>query len=288
MTRPPPSPMAPPVTPPLPTTVASSSTAPTRARPAGSGMLTQVRVLTGRALRRLRDPRFITLTLLQPLISLALFSQVFRAVANSPGFPVGVNYIDYLLPAILVTTVSQSAVGSGTGLATDLRNGALARFRTLPISMMSLLVARSLFDLVRGAIQLIALILAAVALGYAPAGGIGGTTLALLIGLFNGAALSWVFIALASWVRNVELLQMLGLVVIFPLMFVSSAFVPLAGLPPWMRVLATINPLSYAVDAARGWALGDPAFGATLSALLTSAALIAGAALIASRGVRRP
>ncbi|MGH3832817.1 MAG: ABC transporter permease, partial [Pseudonocardiaceae bacterium] len=101
-------------------------------------------------------------------------------------------------------------------------------------------------------------------------------------------ALSWVFIALASWVRNVELLQMVGLVVIFPLMFVSSAFVPLAGLPPWMRVLATINPLSYAVDAARGWALGDPALGATLSALITSAALIAGAAVIASRGVRRP
>ncbi|MGH3855533.1 MAG: ABC transporter permease [Pseudonocardiaceae bacterium] len=280
--------MPPPVTSTLLTTATSPSAAPPRARPADSGVLTQVRVLTGRALRRLWDRRLIVLTLLQPLIMLALFSQVFRAVANSPGFPSGVNYIDYLLPAILVTTGSQSAIGSGTGLANDLRNGALARFRTLPISMTSLLVARSLFDLVRGAIQLIALTLAALPLGYAPAGGIGGTTLALLIGLTNGAALSWVFIALASWVRNVELLQMLGLVVIFPLMFVSSAFVPLAGLPPWMRVLATINPLSYAVDAARGWALGDPAFGATLSALITCAAFIAGAAVIASRGVRRP
>lgn len=265
------------------------STAPPRVRPAGSGVLIQVRVLTGRALRRLRDPRLIVLSLLQPLIMLALFSQVFRGIADSPGFPSGVSYIDYLLPAILVTTGCQSAIWSGAGLATDLRNGALARFRTLPISMTSLLVARSLFDLVRNAIQLIVLtVAAAVLFGYAPAGGILGTTLALLTGLTVGAGLSWVFIALASWVRNVELMQMVGFMVIFPLMFASSAFVPIAGLPPWMRVIATINPLSYAIDAARGWALADPAFGATMSALLTAAALIVGAAAIASRGVRRP
>lgn len=264
------------------------STVPTRARPAGSGVLIQVWVLTGRALRRLRDPRLIVLSLLQPLIMLALFSQVFRSIADSPGFPSGANYIDYLLPAILVTTGTQSAIWSGAGLATDLRNGALARFRTLPISMTSLLVARSLFDLVRNAIQLIALALAAVLFGYAPAGGIGGTMLALLIGLAVGAGLSWVFIALASWVRNVELMQMVGFMVIFPLMFASSAFAPIAGLPAWMQVIATINPLTYAVDAARGWALADPMFGATVSALLTAAVLIVGAAVIASRGVRRP
>jgi ABC-2 type transport system permease protein len=260
-----------------------------RTRPAGSGVLTQVQVLTGRALRRLRDPRLIVLSLLQPLIMLTLFSQVFRGIANSPGFPSGVGYIDYLLPAILVTTGSQAAMWSGSGLATDLRNGALARFRTLPISMTSVLVARSLFDLVRNAIQLIALIVAGTVLfGYAPAGGILGTTLALLIGLSVGAGLSWVFLALASWVRNIELMQMVGFAVIFPLMFASSAFVPIAWLPPWMQVIATLNPVNYAIDAARGWALADPAFGATVIALLIAAVLIVGAAAIASRGVRKP
>ncbi|MGH3888763.1 MAG: ABC transporter permease, partial [Pseudonocardiaceae bacterium] len=260
-----------------------------RTRPTGSGVLTQVQVLTGRALRRLRDPRLLVLSLLQPLIMLTLFSQVFRGIANSPGFPSGVDYIDYLLPAILVTTGSQAAIWSGSGLATDLRNGALARFRTLPISMTSLLVARSLFDLVRNAIQLVAItVAAAVLFGYAPAGGIPGTMLALLIGLAIGAGLSWVFLALASWVRNVELMQMVGFAVIFPLMFASSAFVPIAGLPPWMQVIATANPLTYAIDASRGWALADPAFGATVSALLTAIALTIGSAAIAARGVRKP
>ena len=260
-----------------------------RVRPTGSGVLTQVQVLTGRALRRLRDPRMIVLSLLQPLIMLTLFSQVFQSIANSPGFPAEVSYIDYVLPAILVTTASQAAMWSGAGLATDLRNGALARFRTLPISMTSVLVGRSMFDLVRSAAQLIVLLVAgALLFGYAPAGGVFGTTLALLIGLAVGTGLSWVFIALASWMRNVELMQMVGFVVIFPLMFASSAFVPIAELPGWMRMIAIINPLSYAIDAARGWALAEPALGATIGALLTAAALTVVAGAIASRGVRRP
>ncbi|MGH3873051.1 MAG: ABC transporter permease [Pseudonocardiaceae bacterium] len=260
-----------------------------RTRPAGSGVLTQVHVLTGRALRRLRDPRLLFLSLLQPLIMLTLFSQVFRSIANSPGFPPGVGYIDYLLPAILVTTGAQAAMWSGAGLATDLRNGALTRFRTLPISMTSVLVARSLFDLARNAIQLITLTVAAAVLyDYAPPGGILGTALALLVGLAVGTGLSWVFIALASWVRNAELMQMIGFAVIFPLMFASSAFAPIAGLPTWMQVIATGNPLTYAIDAARGWALADPALGATLAALLTATALTIVSASIATRGARKP
>lgn len=263
--------------------------APAPSRPAGSGLLTQVRVLTGRSMRRLRDPRLLVMSLLQPLIMLTLFSQVFRSIAASPGFPAGVSYIDFLVPAIVVTTATQAAMWSGAGLATDLKNGALARFRTLPISMTSVLVARSLFDMVRNAIQLVVLVCAAALLyGYAPAGGVIGTVLALLIGLAVGTGLSWVFLALAGWVRSVELMQMAGFIVIFPLMFASSAFVPIAGLPSWLQVIATLNPLSYAIDAARGWALAEPAVGATASALLAAAVLTVGAAVLAARGVRRP
>lgn len=256
---------------------------------AGSGPVTQVAVLTGRSLRALRDPRLLVMSLLQPLIMLTLFSQVFRGIAQSPGFPPGIDYIDYLLPAILVTTASQAAMWSGAGLATDLKNGALARFRTLPISMTAVLVARSNFDLVRSAVQLTVLAVAAALLyGYGPAGGVAGTAAALVIGLAVGAGLSWVFLALASWVRNVELMQMLGFVVIFPLMFASSAFVPLEGLPGWLRVIAAANPLTYAIDAARGWALAEPALGATAGAFAAAAVLTLVAGAAAARGVRKP
>ena len=275
-------------TPSAPTPSAPTSV-PTLSRLTGSGVLTQVRVLAGRSLRRLRDPRMVAMSLIQPMIMMTLFSQVFRGIAASPGFPAGVSYIDYLLPAIMVTTACQAAMWSGAGLATDLKNGALARFRTLPISMTSVLVGRSMLDLVRSAIQLIVLLVAAAALyGYSPTGGIVGSGIALLIGLAVGTGVSWVFMALASWVRNVELMQMLGFLVIFPLMFASSAFVPIAGLPSWLQVVATANPLTYAIDAARSWALADPSLGATLGALLAAGILIVGAAAVASRGVRKP
>jgi ABC-2 type transport system permease protein len=265
------------------------SIAPATTRPAGSAVLTQVGVLTGRALRRLRDPRMLVMSLLQPLIMLTLFSQVFKGIAKTPGFPVGVDYIDYLMPAILVTTASQAAMWSGAGLATDLKNGALARFRTLPISMTSVLVARSLFDLVRSAVQLTVLAVAAAVLyGYSPAGGIPGTAAALLIGLAVGTGLSWVFLALSSWVRNVELMQMLGFMLIFPLMFASSAFVPTSGLPTWLQVIATVNPLTYAINAARGWALADPALGATVGALIATGVLTMVSSVVAARGIRKP
>lgn len=263
--------------------------APATGRPAGSAIPVQIGVLTVRALRRLRDPRMLVMSLLQPLVMLTLFSQVFKGIANTPGFPRGVSYIDYLMPAILVTTSSQAAMWSGAGLANDLKNGALARFRTLPISMTSVLVARSLFDVVRNAVQLVALTLAAVVLyGYAPAGGATGTVIAILIGLAVGGGLSWVFLALASWVRSLELMQMLGFMVIFPLMFASSAFVPLSGLPGWLRAIATLNPLTYAIDAARGWALAEPALGATAGAVLATAVLTLVSCAVAGRGIRRP
>jgi ABC-2 type transport system permease protein len=272
------------------TTIADSpSIAPATTRPAGSAVLTQISVLTGRALRRLRDPRMLVMSMLQPLIMLTLFSQVFKAIAHSPGFPAGVDYIDYLMPAILVTTASQAAMWSGAGLATDLKNGALARFRTLPISMTSVLVARSLFDLVRSAIQLTVLVVAAALLyGYSPAGGFSGTVAALLIGLAVGTGLSWVFLALATWVRNVELMQMVSFMLIFPLMFASSAFVPINGLPAWLQVIATVNPLTYAIDAARGWALADPAVAATVGALIATGVLTMVSTVVAARGIRRP
>ncbi len=255
----------------------------------GSNPITQVLVLTGRSLRALQDPRMLVMSLLQPLIMLTLFSQVFRGIAATPGFPVGVSYIDYLMPAILVTTGAQAAMWSGGGLANDLRNGALTRFRSLPISMLSVLAARSLYDLVRSAIQLVILAVAATVLfGFAPAGGVLGTVAAIGIGLTVGWGMSWLFLALASWLRNPEVMQMVGFVAIFPLMFASSAYVPISGLPGWLQVVATVNPLTYAINAARGLTLASPLLAPTMAAVLVSLALAAVGAAAASRFIRRP
>lgn len=256
----------------------------------GAGLGTQILVLTGRSLRALiKDPRVIIFSLLQPLIMLSLFSQVFgKAMMGSIG-PVGGSYINYLMPAILVTTGIGSALQSGVGLITDMKNGVLARFRALPIWMGSVLLARSLSDLIRTAAQLVILLLAGrVLFGFSPAGGLGGVLSALGLSLLVSWSLTWIFLAIASWVRKEEVMQSVGFLAMFPLMFASSAFVPLDVLPSWLKVVATINPLTYAVDASRDLSLALSVGTGVLSALATSGLLCAVGIGFALKGFRRP
>jgi ABC-2 type transport system permease protein len=256
----------------------------------GSNIATQILVLTGRSLRAIiRDPRMIVLSLLQPLVMLVLFSQIFSSISKTPGFPTGVSYIDYLMPAVLVNTSMASAVQSGVGLVNDMKNGVLARFRSLPIRMGSVLVARSFSDVVRTGFQLLVMLFfATVLFGFDPAGGIGGVAAAWALGLVVGWGLGWIFIAAGAWLRNAEIMQMVGFLLMFPLMFASSAYVPIGGLPGWLQVVAHVNPMTYAVNASRGLSLNLPVGTGVISALATSAGLAIIGAALAIRGFRKP
>ncbi|MCP2165061.1 ABC transporter permease [Goodfellowiella coeruleoviolacea] len=268
----------------------SAAAAPTVPGWRGSSPRTQILVLTTRSLRAVvQDPRLIVFSLVQPLVMLLLFSQIFSSVANTPGFPAGVGYIDFLMPAILVNTAMQAALQSGVGLINDMRNGVVARFRSLPIRMGSVLVARSLSDLVRTALQLLAmLVFATLLFGFSPAGGAAGVIATLALALVVSWGLGWLFLAIAAWLRNAEVMQMVGFVAMFPLMFASSAYVPVANLPGWLRAVATVNPVSHAVDAARALTLAQPGAGGATTAIGVSLAIAAVGAGLAVRGFRRP
>jgi ABC-2 type transport system permease protein len=256
----------------------------------GTNVVSQVGILTMRSLRAIiRDPRMIVFSLLQPLIMLLLFSQIFSSIAKTPGFPAGVSYIDYLMPAILVNTAMGSAVQSGVGLVNDMKNGVLARFRSLPIRMGSVLVARSMSDIVRTGVQLLMmLIFATLVFGFSPAGGLLGVAAAWALGLVVGWGLGWLFIAAGAWLRNAEVMQMVGFLLMFPLMFASSAYVPISGLPGWLQVVAHVNPMTYAVNASRDLALSMPVGTGVISALATSLGLAVIGASLAIRGFRKP
>jgi ABC-2 type transport system permease protein len=253
-------------------------------------VVTEIRVLTARSLRAMvSDPRSVIMALVMPVVMLVLFSQVFGSAIGTGSFPAGVSYIDYLVPAILVNTAMQSALQAGAGLTDDMSNGVVARLRSLPIRMTSVLVARSLSDLVRGLVQLLLMIaLAAQLFGFSPTGGVAGVTAALALALVVGWSLGWVFLALATWLRDAELMQTMGMLVMFPLMFASSAFVPVSSLPTWLRVVADLNPMTYAVDAARHLALGASVGSGALLAVGISLLLAAIGAAVAAAGIRRP
>lgn len=256
----------------------------------GAGFPAQVAVLTGRSVRALlKDPATVIFVMLQPLIMITLFSQAFGKTLASSVAAQGGSYINYLVPAMLVSTGIGAALQSGLGLITDMKSGILARFRSLPIRQGSVLFGRSLAYLVRTGSQMMVLLVASTVLfGFDPAGGLLGTAGAVLMSLLVSWTLIWVFLAIASWVRKQEVMQSLGYAAMFPLMFASSAFVPTESLSSWLRVVATLNPLTYAINASRELTLATPVGANVLAAVATNALLCAIAIVVALKGFRRP
>jgi ABC-2 type transport system permease protein len=252
-------------------------------------VLQEVAQLTGRNLRKIaREPTLIFFSLAMPVIMLTLFGQVFRSIAQTPDFPTGVSYIDYLLPAVLCTTLVQSATTSSTAIATDLESGMVDRFRSMPIRAWTVLLARNLSDVLRGMTQsLIMLVLGLAVFGFRFHGSVLESVGTLAVALPLSFAMNWLFIWIGVLVRKPETTQIAGMLVTFPLMFASSAYVPTASLPGWLRAVAQVNPLSYTVDAARGLALGHPDNGALVRSLLIAAVLAAVSLVGASLAYRR-
>ncbi|MFJ7205937.1 ABC transporter permease [Streptomyces sp. NPDC098789] len=254
----------------------------------GSGVLRQVGVLTGRSLRALRDPALIVPGLLEPILMLTVFSQVFKSVSQTSSFPAGVSYIDYLLPAFLVTSAISAGLKSGVALTTELNNGIVARFRSMPIRSVSILIGRNIADTVLSGVNMLVMLVAgALVFGFDPAGGVAGAAGALFIGVMLSWSLGWVFMALSAWLRRPEAMQPIGGIVNLVLLFASNAFVPTDGLPGWLRGFAEVNPMSHAITAARDLALGHADLASVLLTPALCLVIVLAAAPVAIRGFRR-
>ncbi|MET8849281.1 ABC transporter permease [Amycolatopsis sp. NPDC004625] len=253
-----------------------------------AGFWTQVRVLAARSLRTaFGDRRLVFFGLLQPVVLLVLFSQVFSGVGELPGVAAYQGYVNFLVPATLVNIAMTTAMSSGAGLLAEIYGGFTGRLRCLPISLFSVLVARTLADAARLGVQLAVTALASVVfLDFRPAGGVLGLSLALALTLVVGWCLSWVFVAITTWLRKAETLQAASFVVMFPLMFSSSAYMPLDTMPAWVRAVSAVNPLTYAIDATRALALGRPIGWSVLTAVAIAAVAAVVGSVLAARTFR--
>lgn len=255
---------------------------------AGSTVTTQVRVLTLRSLRTaFGDYRLVFFGLLQPVVMLLLFSQVFSGIGSLPGVVEYNGYINYLMPATLVNIAMTTAMSSGVGMLTEIYTGFIGRLRTMPISLFSVLVARTLSDALRLAVQVVVAIAVAVAvLNFTPAG-TGGVVAAVVLTVVFGWGMGWVFVALATWQGKPETMQAISFIVMFPLMFASSAYMPVEAMPGWIKVVSTVNPVTYAIDAIRALCLGKPVGWALAAAIGLVAGTATAGAMIAARNFRR-
>jgi ABC transporter DrrB family efflux protein len=216
-------------------------------------------VIAVRGLKRIqRQPDLLTAFTVQPVMFVLLFVFVFGgAIKVPPGFG---DYADFMLPGIIVQWMAFGGFATALGLSEDMNKGLIDRFRSLPMARSAVLTGRTLSDIVTNTLGLTVMIGVGLIVGFtisAPAlHVVGGIGLMLLIGY----AFSWVFAWVGLIVSSPESANAYGFIIIFPLTFLSSAFVPPQTLPEPLKTFATdINPFSYMVDAARSLFIGTPA-----------------------------
>jgi ABC transporter DrrB family efflux protein len=227
---------------------------------AARSAITDTAVITGRNLRHfIRQPDLLTFSTIQPVIFVLLFVYVFGG-AVSRSLPHGITYVDFLLPGIFVQSVTFRASQTAVGLSEDLERGVVDRFRSMPIARSAVLAGRTVADLVRNILIIGLMIAVGYAVGFRFHGGAAGAIACIAVVAAFGFALSWIFAFVALTVRGAEAAQTAGFVVIFPLVFASSVFVPVSTLPHWLQAFAKISPVTITADAARSLALfGTPA-----------------------------
>ena len=206
-----------------------------------------------------------------PVMFLLMFTYLFGgAISGSTG-----EYLDYILPGVLVMSVLFTTVYSGIALNTDLTKGVVDRFRSLPIARPAPLVGALLGDSVRYLVAGTVIVVLGVALGYRPAAGVGGVLAALALVVVFAFGLSWVFTTLGLLMRSPNAVMNAGFMGIFPLTFLSNVFVDPETLPGVLEAFVNINPISILATASRGLMEGTADASDIAIVLATAAALTA-------------
>ena len=213
-----------------------------------SNWFTDVRAVTLRNLIHFRrTPDVLMWGMVQPIMFVLLFSQVFGGAIQVPGQ----DYTDFLMAGIFVQTVVFGSTFSGMFMSEDRKKGLIDRFKTLPMAPSAVLVARTLADLVLNTLTLIVMVLSGVAVGWRFEDGVGRFLAGMGLLLLFSWAFSWVMVLLGQVVRSPEVMNSATFMVLFPLTFLSNAFVPSETMPTALRVFAEWNPVSALVQATR-------------------------------------
>jgi ABC-2 type transport system permease protein len=244
----------------------------TRTRPALASPWTASLTFAWRALRKIKHvPMQLFDVTAFPIMFVLLYTYLFGgALAGSPS-----QYLQELLPGILVMTVSWTTVYTGQSLNTDISKGVFDRFRSLPIWRPAVLVGMLLADTVRYAIGAVVVVLVGVVLGFRPDAGVVGVALAIALLLVFSFSLSWVWTAVGLKLPTPDSVMQVSMTILFPLTFASSVFVSVDTMPGWVQAFVKVNPITHLADAARGLMHGGVAGGDLLWVLAWSAAFVA-------------
>ncbi len=205
-------------------------------------------------LRYVRLPQLLVFSTIQPVMFVLLFTYVFGGAIDLGEM----KYIDFLLPGILIQAMAFGSVQTGVGLADDLSRGMIDRFRSLPMARSAVLAGRILADMIRNSFVLLLMIGVGSLIGFRFHGGVLPALAVPALAVLFGMSFSWITALIGISVRDAEAAQVAGFISIFPLVFISSIFVPVDTMPGWLQAYAKISPITVTVDTLRGLALGGP------------------------------
>jgi len=256
-----------------------------------AGLATSTLAVAKRAvIRFLRTPQLIVLGTIQGAMFLLIFRYVFGGAIDIGG----IRYVDFLVPGFVTTGVLFTGMGAATAMAEDLEQGFIDRLRSLPIPRSSVLAGRATADTAMHAWSLAITVAIGFAVGFRLHGSVAAAIAAFALCVAFGFAFEWLFITLGLFARTAQAAQGMALLV-FPLTFVSSAYVPVESMPGWMQTFARNQPITYMVDAVRALTqgpeaevlLGHPAAYFVTRSLLWAAGIVAIFAPLAVARYRR-
>jgi ABC-2 type transport system permease protein len=213
--------------------------------------LSQTLIMAWRALKKMRrnPEQFFDVTL-QPLLFTAMFAYLFGgAIAGGVH-----SYLPLLIPGIIGQTVLTTCMATGTQLREDMDKGVFDRFKALPMARIAPLAGPMVADLIRYLIAGGLTFAMGLIIGYRPGGGVLGVAGALVLAVFAGWSLAWIFTFIGTIARSASAVQGMSMMILFPLTFLSNAFVPVTTLPGWLQAFVKVNPVSHLVSATRSLA----------------------------------
>jgi ABC transporter DrrB family efflux protein len=242
-------------------------------------------VIARRNLLRIpRAPDLLLSFTVQPVMFVLLFAYVFGGAIKTPGFD---DYKDFLMPGIITQSIAFGGFITAIGLSEDLNKGLIDRFRSLPMARSAVLAGRTAADIVTNSISLTIMITVGLIIGFDFKTSVLHVVAGIALLLFFGYVFSWVFAFFGLKSSSPESAQSLGFITVFPLTFISSAFVPTDSMPEALRTFADVNPFTVVVNAMRHLWLDTPAGNSVWGALAWSAGLLAVFAPLAVRTYRR-
>ncbi|ACU73517.1 ABC-2 type transporter [Catenulispora acidiphila DSM 44928] len=262
----------------------AAAVAAARAHSTAGEIAGQTLVMAWRALKKMRrnPEQFFDVTI-QPLLFTAMFAYIFGGAISG-----GVSaYLPVLIPGIVAQTVLTTCMSTGVQLREDMEKGVFDRFKSLPMARIAPLAGPMIADLVRYLIAAGLTFVAGLIIGYRPGGGVVGVAGAMVLAIVTGWSLAWIFTWLGTITKSAKSVQGISMLIMFPLTFLSNAFVPVQTLPRWLADFVKVNPISHLVSGTRALANHGQLSGEVGWTLLACAAVIAVFAPLSTRSYRR-